>query len=57
MQIQCLLANIKQTIRIDIATGDPVTPEALAYQYKTLYEGKSIQILAYNLETILAKKM
>lgn len=47
----------KQILKIDITTGDIITPEAVLYPYKLLLEDRSISILAYNLETILAEKL
>lgn len=51
------LENIRQTVSIDIATGDPVTPSAVTYKYKRLLENDFIDFKAYNLETILAEKL
>lgn len=51
------LENIKETVSIDIATGDPITPEAVDYQYKSLFEDTVFHLRAYNFETILAEKL
>lgn len=51
------LENIKQTVNLDIATGDPITPDAVIYKYKRLLEGDILNFKAYNLETVLAEKM
>lgn len=48
---------MKQALRVDIATGDIITPKALQYEYKLLFEEKSVIILSYNLESILAEKL
>ena len=50
------LENIKQTVNLDIATGDPVTPNAVMYKYKRLLEGDILNFKAYNLETVLSEK-
>ena len=43
---------------IDIATGDPITPGAGEYCYKSVFdESKEIKVLSYNLETMIAEKM
>lgn len=47
----------KQILKIDITTGDVITPEAAPYAYKLLLEDRSISILSYNLETVLAEKL
>ena len=43
-------------IKIDISTGDAITPRAIEYQYKLLLEDRSIRLLSYNLETVLGEK-
>ena len=44
-------------LKLDITTGDKVTPREIEFEYKLLFEEKSIPILAYNIETILAEKL
>lgn len=51
------LENIKVNIYIDIATGDPITPHAVVYSYKCLFDDCAINIPSYNFETILAEKL
>lgn len=51
------LENIKETVSIDIATGDPITPQAIDYQYKCMFENAILSFKAYNYETILAEKL
>lgn len=51
------LENIKEKISIDIATGDPITPMAIDYKYRCLFENKVLSFKAYNFETILAEKL
>ena len=41
-------------LKLDITTGDKITPKEIKYNFKLLLEDKNISILAYNLETILA---
>ncbi len=48
---------IKETIKLDLTTGDPITPNKLDYEYRFLLTDKSIIIKAYPLETILAEKI
>lgn len=48
--------KINNTMKIDITTGDVITPAAICYNYPLLFEQKSIPIMAYTLETILAEK-
>lgn len=51
------LENLIVPIKIDISTGDVITPREVRYEYPLLLEDKSIQLLSYNLETILAEKI
>lgn len=44
-------------IKIDISTGDVITPREVKYEYSLLLEGRTIQLWSYNLETILAEKI
>lgn len=51
------LENLIGPIKIDISTGDVITPREVRYEYPLLLEDKSIQLWSYNLETILAEKI
>lgn len=51
------LENLVVPIKIDISTGDVITPGEVRYDYPLLLEDKSIQLWSYNLETILAEKI
>ena len=51
------LENIKEIVSVDIATGDPITPNAVGYQYKCLFDDEVLNFKAYNFETILAEKL
>ena len=44
-------------LKIDISTGDVITPEAVKYDYRLMLEERSIRVWSYNLETILAEKL
>lgn len=44
-------------LKIDITTGDIITPREIVYEFKLLLEPRSIKVLAYNLETIIAEKL
>ena len=44
-------------ITIDISTGDVITPNPVKINYKTIFDEQyTFEILAYNIETILAEK-
>lgn len=51
------LENVKVIVNIDIATGDPITPNAVIYEYKCLFDKEIISFQAYNFETIIAEKL
>lgn len=56
VSIEAVLDKTRQTIKIDITTGDFVTPREIEYNFRLMFEDRSISILAYNLETVLAEK-
>ena len=44
-------------LKLDITTGDKITPREIEYRYRLMLEDRSISVLAYNLATILAEKL
>ncbi len=48
--------KIKNPMKMDITAGDEITPAAVQYDYPLLFEERSIPVMAYTLETILAEK-
>jgi len=42
---------------VDITTGDKITPREIEYDYQMMFDERSISVMAYNLETILAEKL
>ncbi|RLL86643.1 nucleotidyl transferase AbiEii/AbiGii toxin family protein [Mesotoga sp. H07pep.5.4] len=48
--------RIRVPVRIDMTTGDAITPGEIDYQYRTIFGKEEIIIKAYTLETILAEK-
>ncbi len=56
VSIGAVLDKTKQTLKIDITTGDFVTPQEIEYSFKLMFEDRTISIMAYNLETVLAEK-
>ena len=43
-------------LKIDVTTGDSITPGPVAYDYPLLFDGGSIRLMSYPLETVLAEK-
>lgn len=48
---------MKIPVKVDITTGDEITPKEIRYDFKLMFEDRSLQILSYNLETLLAEKL
>ena len=44
-------------LKIDISTGDVITPKEIKYNFNFMLEDRTIQLWAYNLETVLAEKL
>ncbi|WP_099950950.1 nucleotidyl transferase AbiEii/AbiGii toxin family protein [Ezakiella peruensis] len=54
-----LIAKVGKTrnpIKLDITTGDVITPREIDYHYPCIFNEGKIKVLAYPLETILAEK-
>ena len=49
--------SINTPLKIDMTTGDVITPRAVRYEYHSILSNKRIKVWAYNLETILAEKV
>jgi predicted nucleotidyltransferase component of viral defense system len=48
--------KIANEMKLDITTGDVITPRAIDYSYKTILDEDEIEVKAYNRETIIAEK-
>ena len=44
-------------LKLDITTGDKITPKEIEYRFKLILEDREISVLAYNLETVMAEKL
>ena len=55
--IEGVLEKLRQTIKIDISTGDAITPAAVEYELPLILENRKIGLWAYNMETLLAEKL
>lgn len=51
------VGRLMTPLKIDISTGDVITPRAIEFNYDLLLEDRSISLWSYNLETILAEKL
>jgi predicted nucleotidyltransferase component of viral defense system len=57
VSIEAILDKTRQVMKVDITAGDKITPQAVEYSFRLLFENRRISILAYNLETVLAEKL
>lgn len=55
--VAATLEKLRDTIKIDISTGDEITPAAIEFSYPTMFGGERLCIWSYNLETVLAEKL
>ncbi len=55
--VAATLENLRDTIKIDISTGDEITPSAIEFSYRMMFDDEELNIWSYNLETILAEKL
>lgn len=56
VHLMAIYGKVNNPMKIDITTGDKITPAAITYSYKMMFEDKQVPIMAYTLETILAEK-
>lgn len=49
--------GVRTPLKVDISTGDVITPREVRYSFKLMLEERAIEVWAYNLETVLAEKL
>jgi predicted nucleotidyltransferase component of viral defense system len=49
--------RIEQHIKVDISTGDRMTPREIEYKFPSIFSDNTIHVMSYNLETLLAEKL
>ena len=57
VNLEATLETMRTPLKVDISTGDIITQREVLYTFKLMFEERTISILAYNLETVLAEKM
>lgn len=57
VSIEATLDKMKTPLKLDFSTGDKITPIEIEYEYPLMFEDRSISIMTYNLETVLAEKL
>ena len=55
--LEARLDRLKQRIKIDLSTDDVITPSAIRYSYRLMFEDRSIELMTYTPETLLAEKI
>lgn len=56
VHLRAKYGKIDSPMKIDITTGDVITPAAIQYDFPMLFEEKTVPVMAYTLETVLAEK-
>jgi len=57
LMLSTTLETMRIPLKIDFSTGDVITLKEVQYPFKLMFEERTIPILAYNLETVLAEKI
>lgn len=57
VHLKSLYPPLAVPLTVDVTTGDKITPREIEYTFKLLFDDKTISIMAYNLETVLAEKL
>jgi len=57
LSLDAQLDSMRIPLKIDISTGDIITPAEITYQYRLMFEARTISLWAYTLETVLAEKL
>ena len=55
--LDCYFDGTRTPLKIDISTGDVITPKEVRYSFKLMFEERTIDVWAYNLETVVAEKL
>ena len=55
--LEACIGRMVTPIKIDVSTGAAITPRAVEYEYKLMLEDRTISLLSYNIETVLAEKL
>lgn len=49
--------GIRTPVKLDISTGDVITPNEIVFSYQLMFENRKINLWSYNIETDLAEKL
>ena len=56
IHLRAKYGKIDSPMKIDVTTGDKITPAAIRYDFPMLFEDRTVPVMAYTLETVLAEK-
>lgn len=56
VHLRAKYGKIDSPMKIDVTTGDVITPAAIQYDFPMLFDDKTVLVMAYTLETVLAEK-
>jgi len=56
VHLRAKYGKIDTPMKIDITTGDIITPAAVQYDFPMIFEEKTVPVMAYTLESVLAEK-
>ncbi|MDG3132379.1 nucleotidyl transferase AbiEii/AbiGii toxin family protein [Streptococcus suis] len=57
LKLNATYGPLREVVFIDFTTGDEITPEAIELRLTSAFSDESIEVMSYNLETILAEKL
>jgi len=57
VSLRAVYLTLTVPLKVDVTTGDRITPAEIEYKLSLLFDNRKISVLAYNLETILAEKI
>ena len=57
VMLEAQLDTMRTPLKIDISTGDVITPREIELEYKLMFENRTISFYAYTIETVLAEKL
>ena len=57
LSLDAYLDKTRIPLKIDISTGDVITPCEISFSYQLMFENRTIPLLAYPPETVLAEKL
>lgn len=57
VKLEAKYGTIIVPMKLDLTTGDVLTPDSIQYSYPMFSENKRIHLFSYNVETVLAEKL